>query len=410
MIEVQIGEAASYAAAGVDVDAGDRLSQIWQEAAQSTYDNRKDTLIGQMVATGEGFTAFRAIDLDPIVTQQKEGLRLVGGVDGVGTKSELAERASHSHYTHWIDVKEQNRDHEGIFHDAVAMVADDIARDGGEPVAIYTIFDANSFKPSYVEPIVQQLGKGAAEACRLANIVYPNGETAELGDRIGGYGDFNYNLGAFALGAIHKTRVIDGSTVEPGDKIVALREYGFRANGMSLVRKVLAAEYGPDWHIDHEDIAREALERSLIYTPAFVEMHGGYDIDRPAMAEVFAIAHVTGGGVPGKLQRKLAVSGHGAMLDNLFPPPEIMLSVQDLSLKHAELGLDTDDANLYQSLNAGNGALIVTAEPENVIQVAEKHGFEAQLAGEITPEPGIEIKSKGLTYSDEWIRFVPRGA
>ena len=79
-------------------------------------------------------------------------------------------------------------------------------------------------------------------------------------------------------------------------------------------------------------------------------------------------------------------------------------------MKHADKKLDTPDASSYQSLNEGNGALIITSTPEDVISVAEAEGHEAKVAGEIVEDTGIKIKSKGVTNPGEWIHFIPKAA
>ncbi len=406
MIEVQIGEAASYAAAGVDIDAGDVISSQWEEAACQTYGNRKDEM-GQLAVLSAGAFGIRGQDLD--IIQGKKGLILHTSVDGVGTKPELAEQASERRaMARSMVVEEEFRDHGGIFIDVAAMVIEDLARDGIEPFGIATLFDTNTLSAEQAQEVVRQLCVGAVSVCRTANLVYVNGETAELGNRVDGYGDFNYNLGGFALGISHRDRILTGEKVQPGDKIVALREYGFRANGMSLVRKVLAAEFGPMWHLEEEDIAGQALRPSTIYTPALVAMFGGYDGE--PQAEVHAIAHITGGGIPGKLQRKLAVSGYGAVLDNLYHPPEIMSRVQEWSMKHAAKKLATPDASMYQSLNGGIGMLIITPDEGPVLKTANNYGHEARVVGGIVKDSGIFLESRGTTNHGDWIKFIPRNA
>jgi phosphoribosylformylglycinamidine cyclo-ligase len=407
MIEVRIGEAASYAAAGVNIDAGDDLSQIWNNAGQQTYANRAGRL-GQLSSWGVGFTGYRGIDLD--LLQSKLGLDLVGGVDGVGTKPELAERATERRRMQsYVDVKEP-RDHTGIPADVIAMTADDLARDGAEPLAQFLLFDASTLSRDDARDITGQLAEGTIAACKDAEVVLLNGETAELGDRVGGYGnELHYSLGGTAIGVAHRSRILDGSAVRPGQAVVAFREKGFRANGMSLVRKVLTAEFGPQWHLEDEDLAAQALRPSKIYSAAFVALHGGYDIAREPAAHVSAIVHVTGGGLPGKLQRKLGMTGHGAVLEDLFEPPVIMQRMQAWSMNHANKGLDTPDGSMYQTWNGGNGALVVTEDPDRVIAAAAQFGVDGRHAGEIVENPGIEVKSRGVTHTDQWIRFIPRG-
>ncbi|MCA9324983.1 hypothetical protein KDA23_02880 [Candidatus Saccharibacteria bacterium] len=412
MIEVHMDDVpASYANAGVDVHAGDVMSQIWNNEGEKTYGNRTGRL-GEVIVYGSGFTSTRAIDLDQI--QGQFGLGLLSGVDGVGTKPEIAERATEAR-RRWLsdEVEERGRDHRGISFDTTAMVTDDLARDGGEPIAIDLLFDASSLNHEDAEAITRELAAGAVEACMAAGVILQNGETAELGDRVGGYeGAFHYNLGGFVIGAVHRDRIITGADVRPGQRIVAIQEDGFRANGISLVRKVLAAQFGSQWHMTRPDLAASALTPSKIYSQAMVEMHGGYDLSREPGAHVSAIAHITGGGIPGKLQRKLAASGHGAVLEDLFAPPPVMHDVQEWSMYHQSLApsknLATPDTDLYQTLNGGNGLLVVTETADEVIAIAARHGINAKVAGEIVKDPGIELKSKGVTNFGEWIRYIPR--
>lgn len=411
MIEVEIGEAASYAEAGVNIEAGDAISDVWFQPARATYGVRAGRL-GQMAFEAQDFAGIRGLDLDLI--QGQYGLVLATAVDGVGTKPEIAERATAERGKRKVVQvvgDEHYGDHSGIPADVIAMVADDMARDGGEPVGINFLYDLRtSDHPDAIE-VSRQLAEGARDACIENELVLLNGETAELGDRIGGYpGAFNYNLGGFAIGAAHRKRVLDGSKVKPGDVIVAFRELGFRANGMSLVRKVLKAEFGDDWHLQHPEIAAAVLRPSQVYSKAFVDLHGGYDLSREPRANVNAIVHVTGGGIPGKLQRKLAVTGRGAVLEDLFAPPKIMQQVQNWSMNHVRAKLQTPDADFYQTLNGGIGALTIgpEAETDRVISTAAQHGIEAKVAGYVVKDPGIYVTSQGITHNGEVIAYRPR--
>jgi phosphoribosylformylglycinamidine cyclo-ligase len=409
MIEVHIGEAASYAAAGVDVRAGDEISQMWFDASEQTFGNR-DGRFGELAVRASEFTGSRDIDLD--VIQGIPGLVLSVGVDGVGTKTELAERNEARKYEK-IEVKEKYRDHTGIPMDVGVMVLDDFARNGKVGIALATLFDVNSFNVNgdteYSKEVVSQLCTGIITMANLAEVIVLNGESAELSDRVGGYGPFRYNLGGFGIGVARKDRIITGERVTPGDKIVAMREKGFRSNGMSLVRKVLEAHYGKDWHLDPEVCAEELVSQALLpstmYSPAWIAMHGGFEGD-PEI-DVHGLVHVTGGGMPGKLQRLLAVTGYGAVIENQFAPSDVMLQIQDISLRHKKLA--TYDASALQSLNGGNGGLIVCPESEvsTAIRIGGLFGLELVEAGEIVEKPGIEILSKGVTNPGEWIRFIP---
>jgi phosphoribosylformylglycinamidine cyclo-ligase len=346
--------------------------------------------------------------------QGQLGLVLTAGVDGVGTKTELAERTRFLQHT--VNVQEQLRDHTGISKDVMAMCVDDLARDGIEPFGFYALYDTNSLKPEVAERVTDQLASGMVMGSLMAQVVFMGGESAELGDRVDGYGEFNYNLGGFAMGVGHQDRIITGEKVKPGDKIMALfgweEKRGFRSNGMSLVRKVLAAEFGPEWyHAVDTQLMNDILTPSDIFTPTLVNMHGGYDIERePKVADLHGIVHVTGGGIPGKLQRLLAVAGVGAVLDNPMAPIGAMRRLQEMSLRHNDLAAPDPDA--YQSLNMGVEMMVVV--PESEVGSVEKAAYVTQkrtkVMGEVVEKPGIEIKSKGVTHEGEWIRFVPKTA
>lgn len=410
MIEVYIGEAASYAAAGVDIDAGDEISRTWHSATVETYSNRTDRM-GQLALTANQFSSVRGFDLDFI--QNQPGLILTAGVDGVGTKTELAERSQFLKYR--VEVYERYRNHEGISQDVMAMCVEDLARDGVEPIGFYALYDTNTLKVDEAKEVTEQLARGMVTAAGIAQVVFMGGESAELGSRVGGYGPFNYNLGGFAIGIGHRDRILTGEKVEPGHKIVALRDKdptkrGFRSNGMSLVRKVFEKEYGMEWHhaisSGEEPLISAALCPSDIFTPALVDMHGGYDQNREAKADIRAIVHVTGGGIPGKLQRILGVTGFGAVIEDPYEPPHAMRTVQELSMHHNELA--TLDDSAYQSLNMGIEMMAITPDEDLVKKVAEIHGKEAKIIGEIVPKSGIKLKSRGVTNEGQWIHFIPR--
>ncbi|MDP2946521.1 MAG: AIR synthase related protein [Nanoarchaeota archaeon] len=153
------------------------------------------------------------------------------GFDGVGTKMELAERVN---------------DHNTIAFDLFAMVCDDAVVRGAEPVLIGSILDVNSLGKdgeNYIEQ-VRQLAKGYVEAAREANVAIVNGEVAELGNRVGGFGSFNYNWGAGVVWFAKKNNLFTGREIKVGDAVVAFKENGFRSNGLSLVRNIQRGIWG----------------------------------------------------------------------------------------------------------------------------------------------------------------------
>ena len=365
----------SYADAGVNIELGDDASKILYNAAKLTWENRKGKL-GEIILPFDDFSGLRAVD----VSKLPADTMMCIGFDGVGTKVEIAERTDY---------------HSTIAFDLLAMVCDDAVVRGGEPVLVGSILDVNKLgrgKESQINKILQ-LAKGYVEAAKEANVAIINGELAELGNRVEGYGNFNYNWGAGLIWFARKERMFTGREIKVGDKIVAFKEKGFRSNGLSLVRKVFKEAYGVDWHLreyNRENLGRLVLEPSKIYCKAIVEMHGGVSGERKA--EIHGVVHITGGGIPGKLGRVLKPSGLGAELFDLFEPCEVMLHCQNLG--------DISDEEAYKTWNMGQGMLVITPEPEKVIEIAAKYCIEAKVAGEIVDKPGILIKSKTSLSSD----------
>jgi phosphoribosylformylglycinamidine cyclo-ligase len=216
-----------------------------------------------------------------------------------------------------------------------------------------------------------------------------NGEVAELGARVNGYGLFNYNWGAGVVWFVRKSRMLTGYEIQEGDKLVGLRENGFRSNGLSLVRKIMKAAHGDEWHketFDGKSLAELALYPSRIYSGAVVDMLGGFDGE--PRAKIHGVSHITGGGIPGKLGRILKPSGFGAYLDELFEPCDLMKYCQEKG--------NVTDVEAYKTWNMGQGMIIITPSPNEVMSVANQHGIESRVIGEVTKEPTIIIRNKGI--------------
>jgi len=364
----------SYKDAGVDIHAGDSASRLMFEASKRTWRNREASF-GQVRLTHESFSSLRFLS-----TEQFPGAVFGMNFDGVGTKIEIAERVG---------------DHTTIAYDLFAMVCDDAARTGGEPVAVGSILDFNRVSIS----VVTQLAHGMVEAARIACVAVINGEIAELGARVSGYGEAAYNWGAAAIWFGRHDRLLTGQEITPGDGIVALRERGLRSNGISLVRAVLATAYGEGWHEEQfgeSTLGLAALAPSAIYTPALTRLNGG--LSATPAARVHGVAHVTGGGIPGKLGRLLAETGCGATLDQLFPPCELMSHCQSLSR--------ITDEEAYKAWNMGNGLLIITPDVERVVSEVAASGYDAQVAGKVDAEPGIRIRNMAAGAGQTpWLSF-----
>ncbi|MDO8460379.1 MAG: AIR synthase-related protein [Nanoarchaeota archaeon] len=368
----------TYADAGVNIELGDDASKVLYNAAKQTWENRKGKL-GELIVPFDDFSGVRAIDVSGL----PEGTLMNIGFDGVGTKMELAERINN---------------HRTIAHDLFAMVCDDAVVRGAEPVLIGSILDVNSLgkgNETHIEK-VKQLAQGYIEAAKAANVAIVNGEVAELGSRVGGYGEFNYNWGAAVVWFAKKDRMFTGKEIQPGDYIIGLAEEGFRSNGLSLVRKIMKDAHGENWHEkEHngKNLAELALIPSKIYCAAVVDMFGGFE--GTPKAEVHGVAHITGGGIPGKLGRVLKPSGLDANIYNPFEPSEFLRYVQELG--------NVPDREAYKTWNMGQGMLIITPDHLNVMKVAFSHGITAKEIGRVekTKESRITIKNNGFYRSQE---------
>jgi len=372
----------TYADSGVNIDLGDDVSKILYNAAKQTWDNRKGKL-GELIVPFDDFSGVRAIDVSGL----PKGTLMNIGFDGVGTKMEIAERMNN---------------HKTIAYDLFAMVCDDAVVRGAEPVLIGSILDVNSLgrgNDTYIDQ-VKQLAEGYIGAAKAANVAIVNGEVAELGNRVGGFGPFNYNWGAAVVWFAKKDRLFTGREIKEGDWLVGLKEYGFRSNGLSLVRKILLNDYGENWHneaFEEGTLGEYALLPSRIYSGAVVDMFGGFDGE--PKAEVHGVVHVTGGGIPGKLGRVLKPSGLSARLNAPYEATPLM--------RHCQLIGDVEDFEAYKTWNMGQGMIIITPDPTSVIATAKQHSIESKLIGQVykDSDPGIRIWDEGCYSAGEYLVF-----
>ncbi len=370
----------TYAESGVNIEWGDDVSKILFEAAKQTWNNRKG-LLGEVFNPLDDFSGLRVISVGNLPSNTVMCL----GFDGIGTKVELGERLEK---------------HDTLAYDLFAMVCDDAVVRGGEPVLVGSVLDVNALgkdESSFRNEVIQ-MAKGYVAAAKEARVAVINGEVAELGARVGGYGKFNYNWSSGCVWFAQKERLFTGFEVKAGDSIVALQEKGFRSNGLSLARRIFKNSFGEEWHNEKWNgtrLGELVLHPSKIYSAFVSDLFGGYAHE--PLAQVHGVVHVTGGGVPGKLGRILKASQLGADLDNAFTPPEVMRFAQ-------EKGNVTDE-EAYRTWNMGNGMLVISPEPETVIAEAKKNGIVAQLAGKVSSQKGIRISSKGMEKPNQWLNF-----
>lgn len=377
-----------YAQAGVDVDIEARASAIMYEACKKTLPNRAGK-IGEVKTLTDSFSGGRFVPIGGLPL----GSCMFMGFDGAGTMVEVAQRMD---------------DHSTIGWHLIAMLADDAPVRGGEAALVGSVLDIKSLGMDERHlPKILGLARGAVAAARAADVAVINGEIAQMGALISGYGDFPFTWGGACIWFAREDRLFTGMEIQVGDRVVMFREPHVRTNGISLPRKVFSQYYGGHWHEERfgeSTLGVELMRAPVIYSRLATHLHGGF-AGEPA-AKIHGFCHITGGGIPEKMGRLLKPSGLGAQLTRLFNPPSLVLHCQELTRRTRLDGLDqVSDFDAYKTWGMGHGYAAVTPEPDKVIAEAAKFGVEAIDAGPVTAQPGIAIVSQGLERFGEILTY-----
>ncbi|MFZ5955369.1 MAG: AIR synthase-related protein [Nanoarchaeota archaeon] len=386
----------NYNDAGIDRNAKRQASEIFYEASKKTWSNRKDRF-GEVAILFDNFSGLRSIKIGKL----SGDLNIGSGADGTGTKLEVAQMMNQ---------------YDTVAYDLFAMICDDAIVRGAEPFSVLTNLNVRTFSENGEDYMcyIQQLADGMVNAAQESGVAVINGEIADMPDVITGYSKlprvfhrinqaikyaafgkpivnpgFHFDWNGVVNWVAREDRLFSGLEIKAGDKLVALKEHGFRSNGLTLARKILAKEHGKEWHKENiydKTLGEQVLLPSKIYCKAVSEMLGGYDKD--PKAEIHGIAHITGEGIPGKLGRILKPSELGAYIDSPFYPCKAMLYCQEKG--------HVNDIEAYNTWNMGQGMIIITPSPNEIIKVAENHSIRSKIIGEITTGEYIVIKSQGF--------------
>ncbi len=265
---VALVDEARYAAAGVDIDAGNRLVELIKPLVRATARPGAAAEIGGF---GGLFDLAAAGFNDPI---------LVAATDGVGTKVKIAIETGR---------------HDTIGIDLVAMSVNDLVVQGAEPLFFLDYFACGKLDPAAAAAVVA----GVARACRQVRCALIGGETAEMP---GLYQPGEYDLAGFAVGAVGRADLLPRTDIAAGDVVVGLAASGVHSNGFSLVRKVVA-ETGLAWTAPAPFEPSRTLGESLL-TPTRLYVQSCLAAIRNTKA-VKALAHITGGGFVDNIPRVL---------------------------------------------------------------------------------------------------------
>jgi phosphoribosylformylglycinamidine cyclo-ligase len=331
----------TYAAAGVDIAAGDEAVDAMKQLVRSTY---RPEVVGDIGGFG-GLFRVPAGYRSPI---------LVAATDGVGTKLAVAQAVG-------------RLDTVGI--DLVAMCVDDLVCQGASPLFFLDYQAHGELSP----PVVVELMKGIALGCRQAGCAILGGELAA---HPGVLAPGEFDLVGFAVGIVEADRLLDGHLVQPGDALIGLLSPGLRSNGYSLARQALLAVGGrrladPAWPGSPRSLGEELLEPSVIYAPAVVAL-----LARLGPA-VHAVAHITGGGLGGNLPRVFP-AGCGALVrGGSWPVPRIFDEVQRAG--------NVSDDEMARVFNLGLGMVVAVAadRTHEAVTALTGAGVAVAIVGEV---------------------------
>ncbi|HEX7744961.1 MAG TPA: phosphoribosylformylglycinamidine cyclo-ligase [Micromonosporaceae bacterium] len=337
----------TYADAGVSIHAGERAVELLKSKVHRTL---RPEVIGDV----GGFAGLFRLNV-----QKYRNPILASSTDGVGTKLVIAQQ---------LDI------HDTVGIDLVAMVADDLVACGAEPLFLLDYIACGEVVPDKVA----EIGAGIADGCRYAGCALLGGETAE---HPGVLRPDEYDISATGVGVVEESEILGRDRVEVGDVVIAMRSSGLHSNGYSLVRHVLLGagrmrldtvveDFGPQ-----RTLGEELLTPTKIYAQECLKLI--------VECEVRALAHVTGGGIPGNLVRILPEHVDAVVNRSTWKPQPIF----DLIQAKGRI----DDAEMESTFNMGVGmfAIVSAEDTDRALAFLAGRGIEAWQAGEIIEGSGM---------------------
>lgn len=330
-------EELTYKKSGVDLDEAERFVGLISPIAKSTFRSEVLSEIGL-------FSALFKLD----ITKYKEPV-LISSTDGVGTKLKIAFMADK---------------HDTVGIDLVAMCVNDILTAGAEPLFFLDYFATGRLNANKATEII----KGIAEGCKEAGCALVGGETAEMPNF---YKENEYDLAGFAVGVIEKDKIIDGSKVSQGDIIIGAASNGLHSNGYSLVRKVFfevhnykIGDFIPELNTT---LVEELLRPTRIYVKAFNFIKDEIHIK--------AMAHITGGGLIGNIQRILPKGLKATIELGSWRRPAIFELIKRLG--------NVPEDDLIRTFNLGIGYVFIVDNKDSskAIQILKENNYEVYEIG-----------------------------
>jgi phosphoribosylformylglycinamidine cyclo-ligase len=336
------GGGETYAGAGVSIDAGEQAVERIKGKVRSTF---RPEVIGDIGGFGGLFS------IDPSRYRQPV---LVSSTDGVGTKALIAQAVGRF---------------ETIGVDLVAMCVDDLVCQGAEPLFFLDYIAVGRLDPDHIEQLVE----GVADGCRQAGCALIGGEMAE---HPGAMEAGEFDLVGFAVGIAERDELVTGATIAPGDALIGLPSPNLRSNGYSLARRVLLDRAGlpldgPAYEGAHHTLGEELLAPSVIYSPAIMALRRAVDLR--------GVAHITGGGIPGNLNRVLPKGTAAEVERRSWEVPRVFGEIQRLG------GVDTSEMDRVFNMGLGMIAVVPEGDVFKALDVLRAQGHRAVEVGRIVP-------------------------
>lgn len=338
---------ATYKESGVDLD-------VYRESMSRLPRLLRRTHTPRVLANEGGFAGLFQLDFaDGIFARKYQDPVLVSGTDGVGTKLKVAQKAG-VHNTVGIDL--------------VGMCVNDVLCCGAEPLFFLDYVAMGRDDPALLEAIVEGISNGCVES----DMALIGGETAIMPDL---YQAEDYDLAGFCVGVVERAKVLDGSTISPGDVVIGVASSGLHSNGFSLVRKIAfdIANLGVSDHVEEcsATVGEVLLRPTTIYARAVRGVLAHYKVK----SVVHGIAHITGGGVFENLDRILP-PGVGVTIDRgSWPVLPVFTWLQKLG--------DVEEDEMFRVFNMGVGLALVVSPyyAESIQQQLATTGLASWVIG-----------------------------
>jgi len=326
----------TYKDAGVDIEKADKFIEQIKGFVKGTFNKNVITPIG-------GFAGAYLLE----ITKYKNPV-ITSSTDGVGTKLKIAQ------------IMDK---HDTIGIDLVAMCVNDLITTTSKPLFFLDYFATGKLEPDVAVDVV----KGIAEGCRQSDCALIGGETAEMP---GMYKDGEYDLAGFSVGVVEKEKMLDGSKTEEGDILIGLASSGVHSNGYSLVRKIVDIKsYKYSDYIEEfgKKLGEELLTPTKIYVKPVLKLS--------EEVEIHAIAHITGGGIPGNLIRVLNKDLTAVIEEGSWEVLPVFKWIE----KEGKIPKE----EMYKTFNMGIGMILAIPDKykEKAVKILEEMGEKPYIIG-----------------------------